>query len=846
MVLTSEHLDVARRILHSPVKEFSYLISVAGLNPRSDFRYANLQRVDFGQADLMGFDFTGANLRGANFSRASMTGAVLNDADTTGAVWPSGWRVRLTDTASPDTRGLEATAFVPDRLFGRDAEISELVAAVAGPSRGLVAVLGGAGIGKTTLVRGAATSAGVLARFGDRRWFVPLDTASDGSAVRSAVALALGANPADPDAFRHALAELAAAPSLLVLDGLETSSEGDPSGVAETLRCLVQIPTLSVLTSVRGGAGPSAIPYTHHLILSPIAPEAARRLFGELAPSIELDDPHLEPFLRELGGVPLAIELVALRAAPLASLAELWSQWQRLGTTLATDPDLPAGRLTSLTRSIDLSWRSRRLLDEGRRLFRLLGALPSGMAREDRAALLGDDATEAARQLMAIGLVVNRDGRLDLLPPVRDWGRRLAPATEVETDRWCRHYLELLADLEPRFGTAGGAEVVARLAREATNVDAAFAASHKDRLPQAVAAADGFGDLLRFTGLGSSATLHNLATACHAAGDPNGEARCQLAAGAVAFHRSDHGAARVAYEQALPLFRQVGDVLGEADCIRSLGDIALRRSEHDAARAAYEQALPLYRQVGDVLGEANCIKSLGDIALARSQHDAARGAYEQALPLYRQVGAVLGEANCIKSLGDIALARSQHDAARAAYERALPLYRQVGDVLGEANCIKSLGDIALARSQHDAARGAYEQALPLFRQVGDVLGEANCILHLGDIALARSQHDAARGAYEQALPLYRQVGDVLGEANCIRSLGDIAREQGGTAAARGRYKMALALYALIPEPYSIGATHFRLAELADGGERAAHVAAAREAWTSIDRPDLVALLDRFG
>ena len=95
------------------------------------------------------------------------------------------------------------------------------------------------------------------------------------------------------------------------------------------------------------------------------------------------------------------------------------------------------------------------------------------------------------------------------------------------------------------------------------------------------------------------------------------------------------------------------------------------------------------------------------------------------------------------------------------------------------------------------------------------------------------------------MPLYRQVGAVLGEANCTRSLGDIAREQGDAAAARGQYEAALALYARIPEPYSIGVTHFRLAELADGAERAVHVATAREAWTSIDRPDLVALLDRF-
>jgi hypothetical protein len=46
--------------------------------------------------------------------------------------------------------------------------------------------------------------------------------------------------------------------------------------------------------------------------------------------------------------------------------------------------------------------------------------------------------------------------------------------------------------------------------------------------------------------------------------------------------------------------------------------------------------------------------------------------------------------------------------------------------------------------------------------------------------------------------------------------------------------------------YSIGVTRVRLAESTEGAGRAVHVAAARAAWTSIDRPDLVARLDRFG
>ena len=132
----------------------------------------------------------------------------------------------------------------------------------------------------------------------------------------------------------------------------------------------------------------------------------------------------------------------------------------------------------------------------------------------------------------------------------------------------------------------------------------------------------------------------------------------------------------------------------------------------------------------------------------------------------------------------------------------------------------------------------------MYRQVGDVLGEANCIRSLGDIALALSEHGEARARYEEARPMYRQVGDVLGEANCIQGLGDIAKALREPDEARADYVAALELYAKIPEPYSIGWSHLRLARLAPTpAERARHVEAARAAWLRIDRPDLVAELD---
>ena len=704
---------------------------------------------------------------------------------------------------------LDAASLSPlfhfDRCIGRAAQLEELIGALTGPGAAACLVLGGPGIGKTTLTRAAATSPAIADKFGARRWFVALDTARDAASLQTMIVEAVGLNPANTR-FAQALARLAEQPGLVILDNLETPWESEPQAVESVLRQLAAVPGLGLVASLRGQMAPHAPRWTCQIRVAPLENDDARELFRDIAPNIKADDPNLGDFLRALGGIPLAIELVAHRAAPHETLAELWAEWQHLGAALAARPGIDPSRLNSLPHSIELSLQSRRLGADGKRLLRLLGQLPAGIAPEDRVALLGDSAATASEELRGIGLAFARGGRLDLLPPIRDHIRRFHPPEGEDAERWREHYLSLLRDRGAKIGMAEGSGAVARLAPEFPNFEAALQAQLPEGLPaDTVWTVVGLNRLMMYTGLGSPSLIEALAAACQATGDVDGEAVCVGNLGHLARTRSNHEAARRAFERALPLFRRIGDILGEANCITNLGDIALHRSEHDSAREAFERALPLYRQVGNILGEANCIRSLGTIALAHSDHDAARQAYERALPLYRQIDNIRGEANCIQSLGDIAFARSDHEAARPAYEQALPLYRQIGDIHGEANCIRSLGDIALARSDHDAARQAYESALPHFRQVGAIQGEANCIRRLGDIALARSDHDTARRLYQQALALYERI----------------------------------------PEPYSIGQTHLMLARVTTGAERAAHIAAARQAWLSIDRPDLVATLDEI-
>ena len=734
---------------------------------------------------------------------------------------------------------------LPPLCFGRDTDIATITAALTPGAA--VFVHGPGGIGKTTITQQAAHHDDVKARFGDRRWFVELDTATDRDTFDAQLLLGLHLDPTA--GFAAAAHRLGQAHALLVLDNLETPWEADPLAIEARIGQLAAIPGLTLLASFRGDEHVGGARWSPRHPVAPLSDPDARALFLEIAGAAKSTDPDLPAFLDALGGVPLAICLTARRAARHPTLAGLWGEWERLGPEVASLITGPKHRLTSVPHSIALSLGSSRMTPDAHRLFAILGQCPAGLAPQDRIALLGDAAFAAEEALRGTGLAhLRADRRLDLLPPVRDHARRAHQPEDTDATAWCRHFLDRARAEGGKIMRDGGAEALAALTPEVANIDAALRAARINGLLQpAVAALRGVHGLLSASGAGSPAALAALADACRAADDAAGEAACHFCHALISLRRSDHEGARARYEQALPLYRCVGDVLGEANCIHSLGQIAFDRSDQEGARAQYEEALPLYRRVGAVGGEANCIKHLGDISLRRSDHVGAGAWYEEALPLYRRVGDGVGEANCIQSLGDIALRRSDHGGARARYEEALPLFRRVGNVVGEANCIQSLGDIALERSDHEGARARYGEALPLYRRVGAVLGEANCIQRLGYIALARSEYEEARARYKEALPLFRRVGDVVGEANCLLGHGRVAAGLGDKASARSQAEAALALYQRMHATGNIAITHEDLAAVTEGAERAAHVASAVAAWREMGLEDRAVRAERhFG
>src|ERR1700691_5938374 len=217
------------------------------------------------------------------------------------------------------------------RFIGRRREVPAIIAAV--DQHRLVTLRGAGGVGKTRLALRVARE--IRDTFADGSWLVELSTVRDYELLPAAVAAALGLpDEAVGDPLKALAANLAERELLLVLDTCEQLVEGCGS-LARTL--LAAAPGLRILTTSRE---PLGVPAEHALLISPLdlpapgwsrppgygVPQAdAVALFVDRAqaavPEFALTAANIltvAELCRRLDGIPLALELAAVRPRGLA------------------------------------------------------------------------------------------------------------------------------------------------------------------------------------------------------------------------------------------------------------------------------------------------------------------------------------------------------------------------------------------------------------------------------------------------------------------------------------------------------------------------------------------------
>ncbi len=751
--------------------------------------------------------------------------------------------------------------------------MAQLRALIADPTERLVTIVGMGGMGKTRLALALleALAAEAPLPFVDGLWFVPLGSVAESThdlaaalaeATLNVIATNIPQGEAPSATLLHYLAQRQL---LLVFDNLEhlLLPERTATAVSDFLLALLQAaPAVKLLTTsrtplqlhpetvirVEGLPVPSAGTDPHR---QGGANDAGLRLFAyhaqRVLPTFTLNTENsaaISALCRQLGGMPLAIELAAA-LTPHFRVNEL---------------------MTAIDQNLALLRSKRRDLDVRHRHF---GALLESTWRQltrDEQQILAQSAifvghfSRAAAQAVTGASVADLSALVDKSliqqPAVAEY--QLHPllrqfAAERIREQFCelhgavaeqhsRYYLDFVAQRSGRMAHHDLQRAIAEIQHELDNVRQAWAWTmasirHGFTTPLRLTP----GDLCRRLDTAIRPLWQFYVITCRYT---EGNALWQEAVVAVQSLLAETGEREERWQQLLSKLlglqamflciqgkhAQARPIAEEARC-RSLlwgsrdGEILglnglvhahYSNGRYAQAKAYAEAILACVQQPAtngqpwpsEIATSAHCMMHiyLGDIARIADDYSTAAQHFTQSLQLCQSLGKVMGAMDARMNLANLARGKQNYTTARLAYEEVLAIACQLGNLRGEGLARYELGDVLRGLGEYAASLTQFTRALALFREIDDPLlvsyatgSLAICYTLLGDYATAKNFYaqalhqseslllpDAQSAAWLAASLLHHYTGDhqqALAYAQCSQQSAQAQQSRQGEAVA---------------------------------------------------------------
>jgi predicted ATPase/DNA-binding CsgD family transcriptional regulator/Tfp pilus assembly protein PilF len=468
---------------------------------------------------------------------------------------------------------------------------------------------------------------------------------------------------------------------------------------------------------------------------------------------------------RELDGLPLAIELAAVRMRALSPREIRAHLAHRLAFLTGGYRDLPE-RHRTLRAAID--WSYSLLTPEEQRLFRVLGVFATG-ALIEAIAVVAEGGSETAAgpnrpELLlpvletvsglvdqsVVRRVEQQDGasRYTMLQTIREYAlEQLTTLGEAEAAHrgladWFSVLHQQIVAAAPTEGDEPGLTLLdAEL--DTLRLLLAWTTQHDPGLGMQI-----HGKFTRYwqmrglLGEGRRWSERLLAHKERASADVR--ARALLGAGMFAHAQQDNDAAEPYLEEALRLFREIDDELRVGETFIALGIVAYQRSQHEAATAYYEEGLAIGRRINRPDIVARCLNNLGLIAFEQSRLQEAKAYYEESLAIARTYKNNTTLSDQLANLTDVALRLHDLEQAQAYVEEAVAVDRRLNNRLHLPRQLGRLAEILARQSDFAAAQRNATEALTIAEEVGSpfILGEV--YLQLSFIALEQRKLGQAR------------------------------------------------------------------------------------------------------
>jgi len=718
-------------------------------------------------------------------------------------------------------------------IIAREAELAQIVAALA-EGTAVVTLWGPPGIGKTRLALELGRRATPTVSGFESLLWVDLSSARDQAAALRLLAGSVGAGLSRGETVALAVGRAFAAAGrvLAVLDGADALLADLP---ALTARWRQLSPALTVIVSSRArltitGAltlelGPLATLSERELEASspasPPSPSPSARLFLRHASlagaSWSLSEPPLaivERIVRELDGIPLAIELAAARVPSLGVEGVLSLCARPLQLLVATEQraSFEQSSLHAALRSAwaSLSVRQRTVLGAcavfcGSFSAQAAAAVVSPTEDHDFLPILHDLREKSLLRVNAAGFSLfsvvrefalselSRSGELEAarMRHAAYAGRRAALLVRLVGERELAFTRRVEAESDDLIAAVECAlNLRTRDLSLALNILSALEPvivargplpAFLDLIDRAIAAADPFPDRAPITPMArllvlrarlratsgrfqeANADLRASEQLVEASSDSELAGSICLERGLIHHFQRELAPARRCYERALSLLRPTFDGLLLGRCYGNLGAVFHDDGKLIEAAAYYWKAIQSLEAAGDVRVLANFLGNLALLEQELGAHPSARRRYEKAIALLRTVDDRRLRAIIVGNLGSLEAELGAWQAARDCHEQALGLLRPLDDARSLALCQARLGAalamLGLLKPAAEELEQAQHRALADDPLLLEIVRLQHAFLQLGSARAARLAGDRTA-----ALSLLQRA-----EADCRRA-----------------------------------------------------------------------------
>lgn len=606
----------------------------------------------------------------------------------------------------------------PNSLVGREADLRALGEVIEDPGSRLVTLTGPGGIGKTRLALQGAYEH--VDSFRDGVVFVSLALLNDPALVAPTIAHALGLEGSgDQPMFDRLHAYLTGKQLLLLLDNFEHVISAAPV-VAELLRAAPRLEVLVTSREVLHLYGEHEFPVPP-LVAPPIAPNGpghaqavsaaypAVQLFVQRAVAVmhefQLTSENaavIGAICTRLDGLPLAIELAAVRVKIFSPQALLARLDQRLAWLTGGPRDHPA-RQRTLRATLDWSYN---LLDADEQLlFTRLAVFAGGWTLEAAAAVCQADGDllhtlDVVSSLVDKSLVQRMVGgdiepRFIMLETIREYAlERLAASSETGAFR--RHawfFLGLVEQAELQLRGTKQSVWLQRLETEHDNLRGALRWALDEDATQIglrlVGSLRWFWTFRSHVQEGSRWAKRMLEKAIM---EPPTAARAKAlwTAGVMALFRHEADA-RNLLEESVRLWRVVGDVGGLGYALQHLGNAVLSQGDPESARLLEEESVALFRSIGDKPGMALASLCLGSVMTDLGDDEGAHVLFEESVQIARAIDDRWCLALALSNLAYQAKVRNDYAAGCSLLAECIAVWWEMGTKHEIARVLYELG-----------------------------------------------------------------------------------------------------------------------------------------------------------